>query len=60
MMIDVTWEGELSEVESDPRIQELAFRQRKALFEFTSRQAQEYVRVALTIRKELQAKKEGA
>ena len=45
MMIDVTWEGELSEVESDPRIQELAFRQRKALFEFTSRQAQEYVRV---------------
>lgn len=53
MMIDVHYEGDLSDVERDPRLLELAMRQRKAMSELTARQAQEYVRLALTIRKEL-------
>jgi len=48
--------GELSAVERDPRLQELTMRQHKALPAFIARQSQEYVRVALTIRKELDNK----
>ena len=59
MLIDTNYDGELSPVESDPRLQELVMRQRKVMSELTSRQAQEYVRLALTIRKELQAQDES-
>jgi len=52
-LFEPTFHGDLSDVEQDPRLLELAMRQRKALSAFTARQAQEYVRVALTIRKEL-------
>jgi len=51
--VDTQWYGDLSDVERDPRMLELAIRQRKAASEFSSKQAQEYVRLALNIRKEL-------
>jgi len=42
----------LTEIEQDPRLQELVMRQHKAMSWLTSRHAQEYVRLALIIRKE--------
>jgi hypothetical protein len=57
MMIDSpAYEGELSDVESDPRLQELAMRQRIVSRDLSARQAQDYVILALKIRKELAAR----
>jgi hypothetical protein len=46
------YEDELSDVDLDPRLVDLVIRQKKALTAFHARQAQAYVRLALTIRKE--------
>lgn len=54
-LFEPEYHGELSEVDTDPRLVELVIRQRKALSAFTARQAQEYVRVAATIRREMNA-----
>jgi hypothetical protein len=48
--------GDLSDVERDPRMLEFAMRQRKAASAFSARQAQDYVRFAVSLRKELAAK----
>lgn len=53
MLIHHVYEGDLSEVERDPRILELVMRQRKQLVELTARHSQDYVILALTVRKEL-------
>lgn len=55
-LIDPHYWGELSEVQRDPRLMELAMRQHIARSEFSAKQAQEFVRLALTIRKELDRK----
>jgi hypothetical protein len=52
-LFEPLYEGDLSDVESDPRMLEFAMRQRKAHSAFTAKQAQQYVQKALTIRKEL-------
>jgi hypothetical protein len=56
-LFEPEYHGELSEVDMDPRLVELVIRQRKALSAFTARQAQEYVRVAAIIRRDM--KREG-
>jgi len=45
--------GDPTEIELDPRYVDLVIRQAKALSAFTSTQAQERLRLALTIRKEV-------
>jgi hypothetical protein len=52
-LFEPEYHGELSEVDTHPRLVELVIRQRKALSAFTARQAQEYVRVAAIIRRDL-------
>jgi hypothetical protein len=52
-LFEPVYEGDLSDVELDPRMLEFTMRQRKALSAFTAKQAQQYVVEALRIRKEL-------
>jgi hypothetical protein len=54
-LFEPTYHGELTEVETHPVMLELAMRQHKALVAFIARQSQEWVRVALTLKQELQA-----
>lgn len=48
-----TYEGDLSDVERDPRLLELAMRQRKAMRDFSVEQAVEYLRLATKVKTEL-------
>ena len=52
-LFEPEYHGDLSFVEQDPRLLDLAMRQHKASSAFIARQSQEFVRVALTIRREL-------
>ena len=52
-LFEPEYHGELSEIDLDPRLVELVIRQHKARVAFSARQSQEYVRMAVMIRREL-------